>query len=418
MDFPLMYRIQQRFNTVSIDDIGGAVRNEFSRLKAVEEKVRPGQAVAVAVGSRGVHSLQAIVATSLSCLQSMGLKPFVIPAMGSHGGATAEGQEKVLGALGISDDTVGVPVVSGMDVVPVGVLDSGAEVFVSKDAIETDHLVVINRVKPHTVFRSEVESGLCKMLVIGCGKQKGATIAHKFGLAESIIPAARLILQKVPVLCGLAIVENALGGTHTIRIALPDEFADVDRELLKEAWRLVSRIPLEDLDILIVDEMGKEISGAGMDPNVIGFWRREGGPRKPDYRTVIVLDLTPRSDGNATGIGLADLTTRRVMAKIDLQATYTNALTSGVLGSARLPIALEDDRAVLEAALNRFPDPKRVRMMRIVNTLYLETLWASEALLLELREKDNTVVSEKPLQFQFNDEGRLLRFLDERSPLQ
>ncbi len=407
-----MYRVQLRLNTISIEDIGRAVQDEFSRLQAVQEKVRPGQTVAVAVGSRGIHGLRNIVATLVSCLQSMGVRPFILPAMGSHGGATPEGQEKVLKALGISEDTVGVPVVSNMDVVSVGHLDSGAEIFVSQDAIEADHLVVINRVKPHTVFRSEVESGLCKMLVIGCGKHKGATIMHKFSLADSIIAAASLILQKAPVLCGLAVVENATGGTHTVRIVFPDEFIDVDRELLKEAWRLLPRIPLEDLDVLIVDEIGKDISGAGMDPNVIGLWRREGGPRKPDYRTIIVLDLTPASHGNATGIGLADLTTRRVMDKIDLEATYTNALTSGVLGSARLPITLENDKVVLEAALNQVPDPKKVRMVRIVNTLCLETFWASEALLPELRNKDHTVVSEKPLQLQFNDEGRLVSFFD------
>lgn len=412
MDFPLMYHIHQRLNAISIDDVSGAVRKELSRLKTVEDKVRPGQTVAVAVGSRGIHGLRTIVTTLISCLQSMGLKPFILPAMGSHGGATAEGQERVLKALGISEDTVGAPIVSSMDVVSVGHLDSGAEVFISKDAIEADHLIVINRVKPHTAFRGEVESGLCKMLVIGCGKHKGAETMHKFGLTESIVPAARVIIQKTPVLYGLAVVENATGGTHIIRLAQPDEFVDADRELLKEAWRLLAKIPLEDLDVLIVDEMGKDISGAGMDPNVIGFWRREGGPRTPDYRTVIVLDLTARSHGNAMGIGMADLTTRRVMDKIDLEATYTNVQTAGVLRSARLPIALESDRTVLEAALNQFPDLKRVRMVRIVNTLRLETFCASEVLIPELRKRDHIVLSEKPLRFQFNNEGRLLPFVD------
>ncbi len=310
--------------------------------------------------------------------------------------------------FGITESSVGAPIVSNMDVISLGRLDSGVEIFCAKDALEADHLVVINRVKPHTVFRGEVESGLCKMLAVGCGKQKGASTIHKFDLARSIVPAAQRILEKASVLCGLATVENASGGVHTIKLAKPGEFVDVDRELLKEAWRLLPRIPLEDLDILVVDELGKNISGGGMDVNVIGFWRRDGGPRKPDYRTLVVLDLTPESHGNAMGMGMADLTTRRVMDQIDLDAMYVNALTSGVLRGARLPIALENDRAALEAALDLYPDPRKVRMARIVNTLSLEVFWATEAVLPELHGREGIRVDDRPLPLEFDDDGRLL----------
>jgi hypothetical protein len=333
--------------------------------------------------------------------------------MGSHGGATAEGQVKLLEHLGITESSVGAPIVSNMDVVTVGRLDSGAEVFISKDALEMDHLVIINRVKPHTAFHGMVESGLCKMLAVGCGKHQGALNMHKFGLAGSIIPATQILLKKVPVLFGLAIVENALDQVRSIKSALPEQFIAVDTELLKSARRLLPRIPLEDLDILIVDEMGKNISGAGIDPNVIGFWRRDGGPRKPDYSTLIVLDLTPQSDGNALGIGLVDLTTQAVIDKVDLKATYTNALTTGIWRSVRLPIALENDKAVLDAALTRMPEPQLVRMVRIVNTLSVGTFWASEVLLGELRKQENISIDEKPLQFQFDDEGKLLPLMRE-----
>jgi hypothetical protein len=407
--FPLMYRIEQHFEATSIKDIAECLRQEFARLEA-RDKVQPGQNVAVAVGSRGIHDLVTIVATAVECLRGMQLKPFIIPAMGSHGGATSQGQAEVLYGMGITESAVGAPIVSNMDTISLGRLDSGAEVFCAQDALEADHLVVINRVKPHTVFRGEVESGLCKMLAIGLGKKRGASNIHKFDLAQSIVPAALMILEKASVLCGLAIVENPSGGTHTIRLALPNEFVDVDRELLKEAWRLLPRIPLEDLDILIIDEMGKNISGAGIDPNVIGFWRRGGGPRKPDYRTLIVLDLTPESHGNATGIGMADLTTRRVIDKVDLQATYTNAITSWVLRSALLPIALENDRNVLEAVLNQVADLQQVRMARIVSTLELQTFWATEALLSELREQEGIIVGDRPLQLEFDTNGRLLPF--------
>lgn len=411
MNYPLMYRIQQGFDTTSIRDVPEEVRREFSRLNG-GKNIKPHQRVAVAVGSRGINNLKTIVATVVECIRNMALKPFILPAMGSHGGATAEGQVKLLNEFGITESSVNAPIISTMDVISVGRLDSGAEVFISKDALEADHLVVINRVKQHTLLRGEVESGLCKMLAVGCGKHKGALDMHKFGLAASIIPAAQILLAKAPVLCGLAIMENSLDQTHTVKLALPEQFIEVDKELLESARRLLPRIPLEDLDILIVDEMGKNISGAGIDPNVIGFWRREGGPRKPDYRTLIVLDLTPQSEGNAVGIGMADLTTQRVINKVDLKPTYTNALTSGVWRSVRFPIALENDRVVLEAALSHVLDPHNVRMVRIVNTLHLENFWATEALLPELREQEGVIVDEAPLQLQFDDEGKLLSFID------
>ena len=326
MNYPPLYRIQQQFEKTSIKDIPEAVRREFSRLGGAKN-IKPNQRVAVTVGSRGIYNLRIIVATAVECLRNMGLKPFIIPAMGSHGAATAKGQIKVLKELGITESSVGAPIISSMDVVSVGRLDSGAKVFVSKDALEADHLVVINRVKPHTLLRGEVESGLCKMLAVGCGKHQGALNMHTFGLAATIVPAARIILEKAPVLCGLAILENSLDETHTLKLALPEQFVEADRELLASAKRLLPTIPLDDLDILIVEEMGKNISGAGMDPNVIGFWRREGGPREPDYRTLIVLDLTPESEGNAVGIGMADLTTQRVIDEIDSKPSYTNAIT-------------------------------------------------------------------------------------------
>ncbi len=406
-----MYRIQQRFGTTCIGDVPEAVRREFSRLN-IGKKVRQGQRVAVTAGSRGIDNLIPITAAVVECIRNMGLTPFILPAMGSHGGATAEGQVKLLGELGITESSVGAPIISTMDVISLGRLESGAEVFMSKDALEADHLVVINRVKPHTAFRSEVESGLCKMLTVGCGKHEGALNMHKFDLAASIIPAARIILEKAPVLCGLAIVENSADRTHTMRFALPEHFVEIDRELLELAWKFLPTIPLEELDILVVDEMGKNISGAGIDPNVVGFWRREGGPRKPDYGTIIVLDLTPQSDGNALGIGLTDLTTRRVIDKVNIQATYANALTTGIWGSVRLPIALENDRAVLETALSRVSDLDRIRMVRIVNTLHLENFWATEALLPELREKESLIIDETRVQLRFDEEGRLHPFMD------
>ncbi|MBN1818368.1 MAG: DUF362 domain-containing protein [Sedimentisphaerales bacterium] len=399
--------MKQKFDVTSLPNVVASVHAAFAQFDPAD-RIRPGQTVAVAVGSRGTHDLKDLVSATVACLKSLQLKPFIIPAMGSHGGGTAEGQRQVLAELGITESSVGAPVVSSMDVVSFGRVASGAEVFFAKDALDADHIVAINRIKPHTAFRSEVESGLCKILAVGCGRQKGAANMHKYDLARTIVPAARRIMEKTSVLCGLAVTENALGGTNSLKLARPQEFVEIDRQFLETAWQLLPRIPLEDLDVLLVDEMGKNVSGAGMDPNVIGFWRREGGIRKPDYRILIVLDLTPHSHGNATGIGMADLTTRRVVDSIDWDATYLNAFTSGVLRSARMPIPLEHDRLALEVALNRIPDPGSLRMARIVNTGELETFWATKALLPELRAQKNITVDAVPLELQFNDQGRLL----------
>ena len=407
MEFPSFYRVQLRFDDTSLKDVARAVRDEFANFKPGTE-VRAGQRVAVGVGSRGTHDLKSLVETVIECLRAMKLEPYVIPAMGSHGGATAEGQAQVLAELGITEASVKAPIVSNMDVVSLGHIESGAEVFFAKDALAADHIVVINRVKPHTAFRADVESGLCKILAVGCGRQKGAENMHKYDLARTIVPAARLIMQKASVLCGLGVTENAVGGTHSLKFAGPQEFAELDRRFLKIAWSLLPKLPIDDLDILLVDEMGKNVSGAGMDPNVIGFWRREGGPRKPDFRILIVLDLTSHSHGNATGIGMADLTTRRVIDQIDWNATYMNVFTSGVLRSARMPIPLENDRAAVEAALARVPAPANARMVRIVNTSELDTFWASETVLPELKANPDITVDPQPVELRFDRDARLI----------
>ncbi|CAB1058755.1 Iron-sulfur cluster-binding protein [Olavius sp. associated proteobacterium Delta 1] len=411
MDLPPLYRIRQRFDVTTVADVAAAVRDEFSKFDW-RDKIRPGQSVAVGVGSRGTHDLRVLAASTVACLKSRGLKPFVIPAMGSHGGGTAEGQAQVLAELGITRETVGAPIVSSMDVASLGRSDSGAEVYFAKDALDADHIVVINRVKPHTAFRAEVESGLCKILAVGCGRQKGAANMHRYELGKTIVPAARLIMQQASVLCGLAVTENALGGIHSLKLAKPEEFPALDSEFLKTAWTLLPKLPVEDLDILLVDEMGKNVSGAGMDPNVIGFWRREGGPRRPDYRILIVLDLTPHSHGNATGIGMADLTTRRVVDRIDWEATYLNAFTSGVLRSARMPIPVENDKLAVETALYRTPNPGGIRMVRIVNTGELESFWATAAVASELKAQKNITVDDVACELKFSHDGRLLSMID------
>ena len=407
IEFPSLYRVEQHFDQTSVVDVAAEVRQRFAAFQP-GVCVTPGQRVAVCVASRGTHDLVTLVKTTIECLMKMGLAPFIIPAMGSHGGGSGQGQRMVLKELGITEETMGAPITATRETVSLGRLDSGAEIFFARDALAADHLMVINRVKPHTAFRGEVESGLCKMLAVGCGRQRGALNMHKYDLGRTIVPAAELILAKIPVIAGLAVTETALGGTHSIRLAHPDEFEKTDRELLEEAWDLLPRLPIDDLDILIVEEMGKNISGAGMDPNVIGFWRREGGERWPDYRCLVLLDLTAASHGNAHGIGMADLITRRVWNMVDPKATYLNALTSGVLRAGRLPVPMNDDRQALEQALNMLPRALDARMARIRNTSNLKTFWVSRALLPELTAKSSLTVVNSPLGLVFDESGRLL----------
>jgi hypothetical protein len=411
MDYPTFFRVKQRFDVTSIKDVARAVRDEFANFKS-GARIRAGQRVAIGVGSRGTHDLKILVETVVECLRAMQLDPYVIPAMGSHGGGTAEGQLQVLADLGITEEAVKAPIISNMDVVSLGRVETGAEVFFAKDALAADHIMVINRVKPHTAFRADVESGLCKILSVGCGRQKGAANMHKYDLGKTIVPAARLIMQKTSVLCGLAVTENAAGGTHSIKLAGPQEFAEVDRKFLKIAWALLPKLPMDTLDILLIDEIGKDISGTGMDPNVTGFWRREGGERKPDFHYLIVLDLTPQSHGNACGIGMADLTTRRAIDQIDWDATYLNVFTSGIFRSALMPIPLENDRAAVETALSRVPVPANARMVRIINTSKLGAFWASEAILTKLRTNSNISVDNQPLELCFGDDGRIVPMAD------
>jgi hypothetical protein len=409
MTSPEFYAVHQRFEAPFISDVAKVVHEQFASF-APTKVIKAGQRVAVAVGSRGVADIDILARTTVECLRNMGLEPFVIPAMGSHGGATAQGQIEVLRELGVTEQSVGAPIVSNMDVVSLGRLDCGAEIFCAKDVMEADHLVVINRVKPHTAFRSDVESGLCKILTVGCGKHRGASNLHKYSLEKTIKAGARLVMAKVSVLCGLAVVESPAHRIHTMRLTRAEGIENTDRELLKIAWKMLPRIPIDDLDIIIIDEMGKNISGAGIDPNVTGLWRREGGERKPDYRIMIVLDLTPHSHGNATGVGMADIIPQRLREKIDMHATYTNAVTSWVVRSARLPLTLENDRVVIDTALSKVPDPVNVRMARIVNTMELESLWVTAAVLPELRGRDHIDIEEQPLELNFDAQNRLMPF--------
>jgi Lactate racemase N-terminal domain len=328
--------------------------------------------------------------------------------MGSHGGATDQGQREVLANLGITEASIGCPIRSSMEVVEIGRLENGLPVYADRHAYEADGVVIVNRVKPHTSFRGPSESGLVKMLTIGLGKQKGADSAHAYGMAgmaEHIVAMAEIALARVRVLFGVATVENAYDRPAKIAAVPAAEIVARDRELLVEAKANMPRILLDPLDVLVVDRMGKEYSGVGMDPNIIGRYTNpllSGGPR---IARLAVLDLTDATHGNANGIGLADLTTRRLVSRIDDEATYVNALTSRVPPSVRIPLTLDTEREAVQAAVKTCgaKDLARVRLVRIPNTLHLAEIWISESLLDEARANPAITLCGEPRALQLDE---------------
>lgn len=408
---PRMVPVRQRFPAPEIGDLRAAVREELAR-PGVGDRVRPGMRVAVTAGSRGVARVGELTAAVVAELKERGAAPFVVPAMGSHGGATAQGQVEVLARLGVTEASAGCPIRSSMDVVEIGRLEDGLPVLVDRAAHEADGIVVVNRVKPHTSFRGPSESGLVKMIAIGLGKQKGADACHALGfahMAERVVAMAEVALSKARILFGVAVVENARDRPMKVAGVPAREIVARDRELLALARANMARIPFDPMDVLVVDRMGKEYSGTGMDPNVTGRYSTpyaSGGPR---VEKLVVLDLSDATHGNGVGVGLADFTTRRLAGRLDLAAMYANALTSTVVVPVRIPAALDTEREAVQAAVKTCGarDRARVRLVRVRNTLHLEDLWISEALVEEARANPDLTVRGEPRPMSFDAAGRL-----------
>lgn len=384
-------------------DVPAAVRTAAQQLAA---GLRPGSSVAVTGGSRGIARIAEITATVVDELDRLGLKPWIVPAMGSHGGGTAEGQREVLAGYGISEATMHAPVRAGMDVQQLGRTDAGVAVHVDRLTLDADAIVVLNRVKPHTILRGALGSGLVKMLSIGLGKHVGAETLHTAGLQRHVVPVAQQLLERAPVRGGIAIVENDQGQVSQLEAVLPEQFVERDQALLVTARSLMPHLPIEPLDVLVVRRMGKNISGTGIDPNVVGMHRRLGGEPDHEIETIVVLDLTEDSHGNATGVGMADLITHRLRDAIDWQATSVNCFTSNWPQGLRLPFALPTDRDAIEAAV-RLHDPATVRMAVVDDTLHMARIWLSENLLEEARAVPGLVLSDHSRPLPFRADGAL-----------
>ncbi|WP_031386009.1 nickel pincer cofactor-dependent isomerase, group 22 [Desulfonatronum thiodismutans] len=385
---PDMALVRQRLENETLDDVPRTVAEEAARI-GLERCVRPGQSVAIAVGSRGIDRLAHVARSLCDLFRGLGARPFIVSAMGSHGGATSEGQTRVLADLGISELTMDTPLRIGLGTVRLGDSDLGMPVLVDAQAAEADHLVVVNRIKAHTKFKAPVESGLMKMLAVGLGNDEGARLLHGLapvhGMYALIDAAARVILERGNLLCGVGLVENGLGRLHTLRLLPPNEIPEQEPRLLALAKRLAPKLPFDELDVLVVDEIGKDVSGTGMDTNVTGRNRDILGDftSTPCIKRIFVRDLSPGTTGNALGIGFADVTTDRVARAMDREKTAINALTGLSPEKAALPLHLPTDRLALAATIHTLGavSPEELRMVRIKNTKYLELLLVSSALL-------------------------------------
>jgi hypothetical protein len=413
IELPEMRLIRQRFEVPEAIDAVYRVEREFERIKDRVRLPRGGR-VAVGVGSRGIANLAPVVKAVVDRLSDGGCIPFVIPAMGSHGGATADGQIEVLKLRGITEKTVGAPVLATMDVVPMGEVN-GIPLFVDRLAREADGIVLINRVKPHTNFIGATESGLIKMIAIGMGNQKGAEHYHRLSVIrdqyEIISTAGKALLKRCNVLFGVGLVENQDHQTCILKMAVADEIEAMETQLLKRARSLLPLLPVEEIDLLIVDEMGKDISGEGIDPNVVGRDVCAYGARRPMPRItrIFVRDLTAGSEGSALGIGQADFTTQRLVDKIDFRVTAINCLTACCPESGKIPLTYPNDREAVAAALMtlRPYSLEDVRIAHIKNTLELSLLSVSRGCLPDLDGNPAVEVGEEILGFQFDGDGNL-----------
>jgi len=380
---------------------------------------RLGASVAVGCSSRGIANYSSIVKATVECLSQAGLEPFLFPAMGSHGAATAEGQKRVLQAYGITESFVGAPIRSSLETVQIGETEDHLPVFVDKIASEADSLVLINRIKPHTDFEHEFESGLLKMMAIGLGKEKGATIYHKaimtYGYPRVLLSVARQVLDTGKIICGVGIVENGFAETARIRVLGADEIIKKEKVLLEEARRLAPSLPFEDVDVLIIDEMGKDISGTGFDTKVVGRILMPlvcSEPETPSVKRIVVCDLTRKSQGNADGIGIADFVTKTLVDKIDFDALHVNALAAGEPERAKIPMTLKNPRKAIQSAIDSVGliPVNELKVIRIENTQNLGVIEVSDAYREEIAARSDLEILSDAQAMRFDRDGNLPPF--------
>ncbi|MFN0314141.1 MAG: lactate racemase domain-containing protein [Burkholderiales bacterium] len=419
LDIPLprMVHVRQKFKMSKLDSVTKTVAEQFKRAE-VRAKVKPGMSIAVGVGSRGVNNIAESTKAVVAELKALGAKPFIFPAMGSHGGATPEGQREVLEGCGVTESFVGCPVHSQMDVVEIGKLASGMPIYMDKLAAAADGVVVIPRVKPHTNFRAPIESGIVKMLTIGMGKIIGATELHTQGMdkfGELLPEAAKLIMAKKNILFGVAMVENAADETAIIEVVTSEQIFEREPVLQAKAKEFMPRLQFDEIDVLVVEKIGKNISGSGMDPNITGRnCRFIDWNMKPYVKKIAVLGLTPETHGNATGLGAADVITMRLYKDVDIAKTYANIITSTYLDGGCIPMIMNTDQDAISLAVKTVVrvEPKDCKIVRIPNTLQVVDIHVSESMLPYIRQHpEQFEIVGEPQPMKFDAKGTLYPML-------
>lgn len=408
---PRMVRIRQNFPRPVIKDIPAEVRGQIMEERIIST-VKPGMCIAVTAGSRGVANIHLIIREICRILYERGAHPFIVPAMGSHGGATAGGQRAIIEGYGITEEFCNAPIVSSMEVKHIGYTDEGHPVYIDKNAAEADGIVVVNRVKAHTDFRGPYESGIMKMMTIGLGKQYGAENFHKGGaryMAHNIPLYGNAIRKNAPVLFALASVENAYDDTCILKAMLNEEIPEVEPQLLEKSKSLMGRILFDETDVLVVDQIGKNISGDGMDPNVTGTFSTPYATGGLQALKRVVLGLTEETHGSMMGLGMADATTQHCFEQCDLYATYANALTCTIFSCAKIPLIFQSDKDAIQACLKYCGDNDKdhPRMIRIKDTLHLEEIWISEAHIEEAKANPAIEILSDPEELMFDRDGNL-----------
>jgi hypothetical protein len=415
-ELPRWAQVRQSLDATHLGDTREAVAAQFQR-PGTGDRLRSGQRVAITAGSRGIDRIDEVVRAVVDEVRERGGQPFVVPAMGSHGGATAEGQRELIGHYGISEESMGCPILSSMETLHLGEVEGDVPVWFDRNAYEADVVIPVGRVKPHTDFRGPVESGLMKMIAIGLGKQKGAEYFHSQGMDEfhRLIPAvANFTLSQVNIPFGVAVIENGYGQLAQVEAVPAARIWEREQELLKIARERMGRLPGERIDVLIVDRIGKDISGDGADPNVInrdvaGVLPPSEEPVKPRIQRLIVRDLTEDTEGNATGIGMFDIALRRAVERMDPVATYMNMITAKAPQGARIPLTVDSDRQAVHVALACCVKTRQetARIARIQDTKHLETFWASEQLIPELMATGQVEVISDLEPISFDGSGML-----------
>jgi hypothetical protein len=416
-ELPRWAPVRQQLDDVEIGDVRAAIAEQFKR-EGVGNRLKPGQRVAITAGSRGIDRIDEVLKAVVDEVRALGAEPFLVPAMGSHGGATAEGQRELISHYGVTEERMGCPILSSMETVELGFVENDVPVWIDKNAYEADAIIPVGRVKPHTDFRGPVESGLMKMIAIGLGKQHGANFFHHQGMNEfyHLIPAvANYTISRVNMPFGVAVIENGYGILAQAEAVPAERIFEREQELLRIARDRMGRLPGEKIDVLIVDRIGKDISGDGADPNVInrdvaGMLPPNEEPLKPHIQRVIMRDLTDDTDGNATGVGMGDFVLRRLVDRMDPVPTYMNTITAKSPQGARIPITVDNDRQAIQIALASCLkiQPATSRIMRIQDTKHVETLWASELLLPDILDEGRVTQTGDLREISFDAGGMLV----------